>query len=216
MIRFQCDKCEQELSFDDAMAGDKVECPYCGDVNRIPEATTAPAAADEGTKPSDRATAAGLPPDSGPEQTVMLMRPSIWRAFPFRSGLLTLLPIVVPIAMRAVFVTEWKTTGIAFLVAAGLCWLPLAAWWVVASRGVAVKLTNKRTIERRGLLTRATSEVLHDHVRNIQIEQSFLNRIFRVGDVGISSSGQDGIEIQLRHIPNPDRMKEIIDKYRPM
>ena len=53
-------------------------------------------------------------------------------------------------------------------------------------------------------------------MRNIQIEQGFWNRVFNVGTIGISSSGQDGIEILIANIPKPDEVKKVIDHYRPM
>ena len=81
---------------------------------------------------------------------------------------------------------------------------------------MALEITNKRTIQRKGLFSRATSEVLHDHVRNIQVEQSFVDRVLRVGSVGISSSGQDGIEVLVRNMPSPKKIRSVIDKYRPM
>ena len=61
-----------------------------------------------------------------------------------------------------------------------------------------------------------TSEVLHDHVRNVEIRQSFLQRITKVGSLGISSSGQDGIEIEVRDMPKPYELKSLIDAYRNM
>jgi hypothetical protein len=36
----------------------------------------------------------------------------------------------------------------------------------------------------------------------------------QVGSIGISSSGQAGIEIFIRGIPNPYHVKSIIDQYR--
>ena len=219
MITFPCDKCEKELRFAEERVGEKVECPFCGDINRIPSASMkddAPSGGVLAPEPLDRAAAAGLPPDDGPEETVMLIRPSIFQAHPFSAIGLVIAPPAVFIVMKFVFGTEWSTAGGALLGAIALAWVPLFIWWLTATMGVMLKVTNKRTIERRGLLRRATSEVLHDHVRNIQIDQSFLNRILGVGHVGISSSGQDGIEIQIRNIPKPDRMKDVIDKYRPM
>ena len=38
----------------------------------------------------------------------------------------------------------------------------------------------------------------------------------RVGRIGISSSGQDGIELQVNHLKNPDYLREVIDLYRPL
>ena len=80
----------------------------------------------------------------------------------------------------------------------------------------ALDITNKRSTEVRGLFSKATSEVLHDNIRNIQIAQSFWQRIWRVGTIGISSAGQDGVEIQVQDIPNPNKIREVIDLYRPI
>jgi len=170
MIRKPCDGCERMLEFRPEQAGSKVRCPHCGDVNLVPGS-------------EDRAGAAGLPPDYGPEQEVMVLRPSMVRAHPF----LTIF-----------------TLGIGAIV----------LWF--RHLGDRIHITNKRTIMRQGLFSKSTTEVLHDHVRNIQISQSFLNRIFDVGDIGISSSGQEGIEIQAFAIPHPNEVKKTIDHYRPM
>jgi hypothetical protein len=43
-----------------------------------------------------------------------------------------------------------------------------------------------------------------------------MNRMFDVGTLGISSSGQEGIEIVARNIPHPEEVKRTIDLYRPM
>ena len=40
--------------------------------------------------------------------------------------------------------------------------------------------------------------------------------MLNVGYIGISSSGQDGIEIEVRDIPRPYDVKELIDEYREM
>jgi membrane protein YdbS with pleckstrin-like domain len=131
----------------------------------------------------DRPTAAGLPPDAGPEMEVLVVRPSMLRAHPFLA-LLTL----------------------------GLGLFPLWLKYL----GERVHVTNKRTVLRTGLLSKRTTEVLHDHVRNIQVSQSFWNRVFDVGTLGISSAGQDGIEIVAQNIPRPEEVKRTIDLYRPL
>ncbi len=224
MIQIQCDKCDATIEVDDSMAGLKLECPHCGDVNRIPTpsappppAAPAPAAAPvpppapapaAKAPPADRATAMGLPPDSGPEQHVITVKPAMFRAHPFLGGLVTLVWIA-GIAASLYFKSPW------YLIATGLGVAFMAVWWV-KKQTVSLKITNKRTLLREGLLSRATNEVLHDHIRNIQTDQSLLQRMLKVGSVGISSAGQDGIEIQVADLPNPDRIREIVDAYRPI
>jgi phage FluMu protein Com len=169
LIRKKCDNCDKVLEFHESQAGQKVPCPHCGDMNLVPSI--------------DRAVAEGLPPDAGPEQEVLVLRPSVFRAHPF----------------LAVFTF-------------GLGVFPLWLKYL----GERIHVTNKRTVLRQGLLSKRTTEVLHDHVRNIQVSQSFVNRMFDVGTLGISSSGQEGIEIVARNIPHPEEVKRTIDLYRPM
>ncbi len=91
--------------------------------------------------------------------------------------------------------------------------LLLLSWWLDCL-GHRLVVTDRRTIFRKGLLSKFTNEILHSHVRNIQINQSIFQRLMRVGSIGISSSGQAGIEIFIRGIPNPYDVKSIIDQYR--
>lgn len=216
MIHIHCDKCERELAFDDSQAGEKVECPHCGDVNRLPAAPK-PAAKANGNRSAvqDRATAQGLPPDSGPEVRVTVIRPSLIRSKPIVSALLALGPVALSITLLFVVSADRRPMWL-------MVWPPIAGWVVLGVWAIFVRLSacliisNKRTVLRHGMLSRSTSEVLHDHVRNIEIDQSLTNRLCRVGTIGISSSGQDGIEVQIGRMPNPRRLREIIDLYRPL
>lgn len=209
MINIICDRCERTISVPREQAGTKLECPDCGDVNIVPKGEKDPPDAA-----TDRATALGLPPDAAPETRIALVRPSLWRSRPFTFALLAFGPIAITIlafAMGWGFVRNiwWWALPVSG-------WLILFAGWFVTSMFSALEITNKRTVERRGLLSRRTSEVLHDHVRNIEISQSFLNRITRVGELGISSAGQSGVEIHVHNVPNPHRLRKIIDAYRPL
>ena len=170
-------------------------------------------------RPLDRAEQAGYPPDSGPEELVIKVRPMMLRARPIRFAILSVLTLAGaggaiwfgPISSATKW--DWVVWPSLIVLIFGLVWLGL---WKLQALSAALEITNKRTIEHRGLLSRATSEVLHDNIRNIQIEQSFWNRIWRVGKIGIASSGQDGIEIQMSDVPSPDNLREIIDLYRPL
>lgn len=217
MVSKSCDRCERSIEFPDEKAGAKVECPYCGDMNTMPAlaGTHVPV---ERTRGSDRAVAAGYPPDSGPEQRVVMVRPAWVRSQPFKAvgamllgatGLvLGLIHLVSPQA-----VPTWAAI-IAVLAAVGFGGAVL--WWWIESLSAALEVTNKRTVARRGIFSRSTSEVLHDNIRNVQIEQTFWQRVWGVGSIGISSSGQDGIEIQMDRIPGPQRLQQVIDLYRPL
>ena len=86
--------------------------------------------------------------------------------------------------------------------------------WYLRSRATQLTVTNEQTTLRKGLLSKYTTDVFHENVRNIIVRQSFFQRMMGTGYVGISSAGQGGIEIEINGIPDPDRVKQIIDDCR--
>ena len=209
MIRISCDNCELVFEVDPAQAGGKANCPECGDVNRVPaKAPQGHAAAEPPTPHAERT----------PEQEICVVRPAMFRAHPLRGALLVMLLIAGGVlaiwSVRAEAVGSWLVwPGIAMMAGAGGWWL---SWYLSAHLWIKLRISNKRTVRRQGIIRRHTSEVLHDHVRNIEIKQSFVQRMFDVGYLGISSSGQDGIEIEILDIPEPYKVKALIDEYRDM
>ena len=106
---------------------------------------------------------------------------------------------------------EFVVTAILCLVVVGI--IMMFFWWL-KSIGTTLTVTNKRTRLRRGILSKSITEVWHSDVRNVQLEQSFFQRIFGVGMIGISSAGQSGMEISVSGIPDPERVKQLIDERR--
>jgi hypothetical protein len=227
MIVLECDNCEQSFEVDPAEAGGKVPCPFCGDVNRVPvpESTAPEPARDPAPAPARRAPAAEspgtwegrpLPPDEGPEQEICTVHPAMFRAHPFR--LLAILVLLAGGGALALWAgnleTGWswlKWPGIILVVAGAVWWI---AWYFGAHLWIKLEVSNKRTVRKEGIIRRHSSEVLHDHVRNVEINQSFIQRMTNTGYLGISSSGQDGIEIEVRDLPRPYELKSLIDAYR--
>ena len=106
---------------------------------------------------------------------------------------------------------EFVLTAILCLVVVGI--LMMFTWWF-KSKGTTLTVTNKRTTLRRGILSKSITEVWHSDVRNVVLEQTFFQRIFGVGMIGISSAGQSGMEISVSGIPDPDKVKQLIDERR--
>ncbi|MHC4415795.1 MAG: TFIIB-type zinc ribbon-containing protein [Planctomycetota bacterium] len=207
MIEIQCDNCERPFEVDQGEAGGKVACPYCGDINRVP-----PGPAEE--IPPRKV----LPPEAGPEQEICLVHPAMFRAHPFRFLLLVALLIggvvLAVMAASSERLDDWLSwLGVLMSLGAAVWWV---SWFVTAHLWVGLRISNKRTIRHEGIIRRHTSEVLHDHVRNVEIKQSLLQRLFNVGYLGISSAGQDDIEIEVRDLPKPYEIKALIDEYRKM
>ena len=91
--------------------------------------------------------------------------------------------------------------------------LCFAFWWIKC-KGTTLTVTTERTSCRRGLLSKSITEVWHQDIRNVQMDQTLLQRILDVGTMGISSAGQSGMEIAVSGIPQPDKVKQLIDQHR--
>ena len=212
VIQITCDRCERLMEVPESSAGQKVQCPNCGDVRIVPALSSAPA-----TGP-DRAAAAGLPSASGPEQRVMMIRRAMLRANPLLY-LLWLAAVVGGLSGAAYYGLGNAPKNPAMLwvcVGAAVVGLVVFGVWKLKTLETSLEITNKRTIERKGILSRFTSEVRHQDIRNIQVTQSFLERLLGVGTIGISSAGQDDVEIVADDVPGPDRIRRVIDLYRTL
>ena len=95
----------------------------------------------------------------------------------------------------------------------GIGLLILLLWWVKVL-GTTLIVTDQSVTLRTGILSKYTNEVYHSDVRNVQVYQDLLQRIFNVGALAISSAGQGGVEIAVAGIPQPEHVKAIIDRYR--
>ncbi len=112
----------------------------------------------------------------------------------------------------------FRNHPIGFILACLLCLVGigiviLGVWWV-RCKSTELTVTDLRTRLHRGWLSRSITEVWHRDVRNVQLSQSFFQRLFDTGRIGVSSAGQDGIEIDVSGLRNPDAIKGIIDEHR--
>ena len=202
MLKIECDRCDKPFEVETEKAGQKVPCPHCGDINRVPA----------------EPTAENLPSAAEPETTVRIVRPAMFRAHPFRYLFIVLmfftgLAMAVSAWMEGGFPRWTAWAGLPLSLFAFIWW---CQWWLTTHLWLRLTVTNKRVIRHEGIIRRHTSEVLHDHVRNVLIKQNVLQRILKVGYIGIASAGSEGTEIEINDIPGPFTVKAIIDEYRKM
>ena len=103
--------------------------------------------------------------------------------------------------------------SVLLIAAFGLGLLILLFWWLDCL-GTTLTVTDRRVILKKGLLSKSTNEVWHKDITNVQVNQSFLQRMTNVGSLGVSTSAQEGIEIQVVGIPHPDAVRQIINEHR--
>ncbi len=225
MIVYRCPHCKRPLEVDDDLAGSRAACPHCGQITDVPahavRADGVPVARPAGGvidvgragDEEDRAAAMGLPPDSGPEAHVLTVHPVVFRAKPLHGLAMGILIVggLTAAAFSLMIVQPWLApAGLVAAAVGGLWW----GWLALHARGTALIITTKRTTERRGWWSRATKEILHDKVQDIQVTQSFPQRMLGVGSIGVSNAGESGVEIVMNDIPNPRHVRDVIDAYR--
>jgi hypothetical protein len=140
------------------------------------------------------------------------------RAHPFRFLLLFLLVaggVGGAVYFGVVMTTPNPAVAIGAAAVAGLALLGLVVW-KVHTLGEGIRVTTKRVVETKGLLSKATSEVRHVDIKNIQVEQTFLERVWSVGTVKLSSAAEHEDPIEMRDVPGPGRVRDVIDLYRPL
>jgi len=208
MINLTCDGCQQRFEVPDSAAGTTVKCPKCNAPNGVPGAVLA---ATPRTKPGDDEEVDA--PLEG-ERVLLSARRAMFRARPAR--FMAFLIITLGGLGGAVYFSTAKNdaTLAAVCGAAGVIGIVLLVFWKLSLLGELLEITTHRTIFKRGILGKTTSEVRHNDIKNFRIDQTFQQRIFNAGTIGISSSGQDGIEIVARDIPKPYRVRELIDRNR--
>ena len=152
-----------------------------------------------------------LEPVAG-EKVLYEAHPSMFRNHPFwycLTVLLCLSGFLLPFLFKASWTTRFIEILVPLLIGLGV----VCVWWLKI-KGTTLTVTTERTSCRRGILSKAITEVWHQDIRNVQLNQSFLQRILDVGKIGISSAAQSGLEISVAGIPRPDEIKQLIDQHR--
>lgn len=99
------------------------------------------------------------------------------------------------------------------LVPVGIGVIVLFIWWLQV-KGTRITIDKKKTLLRKGILSKQINEVYHQDVRNTKVSQSFFQRMFDVGTLSVSSAGQGDMEVSVAGIPDPYRAKKIINDNR--
>ncbi len=208
-LTYRCPLCHEPVKVAAAQVGGRIDCPHC---NRAIEIEAPKAELIEGTDLDDgTADRVASPLDS--EEMLRVVHPVMFRAHPFWFILLfgCFVAGLIVAAGGGFFEFPWERSlgwilGGVLVVIGGL---GLIVWWL-KTRTLTLEVTSKRTRLIRGFIAKKTSEVQHDDVRNIQVDQSMVGRLVNVGGLAVSSSGQDDLEINAKGLPGPNEIAELI------
>lgn len=197
LVKYRCPHCGHRFAVDDEEIGTEIRCPNSDCRQPIQ------------VEPED------VIDDASSERKLRNVHPAMVRAHPFVA-----LGLGAALAAGIALLWRWaagETMGglaesavlVAGLVLAAGSALGLFVWWVV-TRCTSLKVTTERSLLRRGVLSRETSEVRHRDVRNMQVQQGLYQRLVGIGELSISSAGQEDMEIVVRGIPSPQGIAGMI------
>ncbi len=219
-LTYRCPYCGTLVDVTEGVMGDMIVCPNqdCRKPFRADIPSAMPA---RETPQSAKTPHARVDQPASDEEVIRRVHPAMFRSHPLRYVLLCLF-FVAGLAGLEVSLLEGKglvlgngqmvdrsmvVTVSAIL--AGSAALLFAGWWIGVLT-TTLTVTSERTRLRRGIIARHTTEVRHCDVRNLQVEQNILQRLWGVGDVAISSSGQDNLEIVVHAVPKPQEIASIV------
>ena len=91
----------------------------------------------------------------------------------------------------------------------------ILVYWYILTRATALTVTDSDILYERGILSKDRTSVSLRHVRSVNVMQSFVNRIFGVGTIQISTAG-DEPEFTIADMPDPHVIREAIAKAQEM
>ncbi len=207
-LTYRCPACDASIDIVTTLVGETVECPHCSTPFLAEEPSAKPMMEkDPQAMHVDAEYTITRPSDD--ESTLVELHPAMFRRHPFLY--LALVGLAIASAIFGVMASidqNWTLAAICLGV------LVLSAgyliYWYVEIIATTLQVTNKRTTLRKGILSKSTTEVQHDDVRNLQVHQNVIQRILGIGDIAISSSGQDDLELFVKAIPAPEEVAELV------
>ncbi|NOZ40816.1 MAG: PH domain-containing protein [Planctomycetes bacterium] len=220
-IRVKCPSCGRGIKAPSKYAGKIAKCPGCGNKLQVPipsakekppttvEPTTSPAA------PPVAPVAVVPAPGTVVQQAAMAKEQDLLKINPAMLRTRPVATIVLGFAILfTLLVSATNTSETPQLWLIPLILSLLFVVWFLESKTTSLTITTKRSILRKGILSKRTREVRHSDVRLLQVDQSLFQRLMKVGTVSIASAGHGEVEIAVSGIKDPEHIKETIDGYR--
>ena len=218
-VTYQCPHCGAKSSVAEVLMGERIDCRKCHKPFELGVPVAQPIRDEAGAKPDYVVDAGG----GDTEEKVYVTHPAAFRNRPGKTllaGLAILLGVLcllgaVGVGLGLGLVEQVSAVaGATVLASVGgvliLGGLIAMGVWLLKSRFETLTVTGQRTTFRYGIISRDTTEIQHEDIRNLQVDQSGFDRLMGVGDLFLSSSGQDGLEIRAFGIPKPEHVADVV------
>jgi hypothetical protein len=146
-----------------------------------------------------------------PGQVIYL---SMFRRYPFRCFAYFALMLGALIACVAWAILGRPYWALGFFAVALVVLGRFGLWWLRMQK-TSLRITNKRCILESGITTRKSLEVLLPEVEDIQVNQTFLNRLFNVGDLLLLNKKGAAHRVLIMAVPSPAQVANLIRQAHP-
>ena len=85
---------------------------------------------------------------------------------------------------------------------------------IIVIKCTSYELTTRRIIVRKRLISKHQDEIWIKDMRAVNLQQSFGQRIFGIGDIEIGTAASAGTEIRMAGIANPSKVVQEINSLR--
>ena len=213
-FKCNCPHCKQSIEAPEEMLGQQINCPSCNGTISLPD----PPARQSVPPPPQKQTRAcpfcgeeiltsaikckhcgefldgkaKQPETPKPKKLGLQVENDMWKGKPSYLCYLGYFIIGIPLT---------------FLFGVGL----LVILYAILDRNTKLyTLTNKRVMSKAGIISRKIHEVGVKDIRNINVKQGILERLFGLGTVEIASAGTGGAEVTFIGIRDPMRARDLI------
>jgi len=108
----------------------------------------------------------------------------------------------------------WFILFVLLIAAFGLGLLILL-YWYIKTRATSLTVSEHELLYEEGILSKERLAVSLRHVRSVQVNQGFINRILGVGTIEIKTAG-DEPEFTVTDLPDPHEVREAISRAQEM
>jgi uncharacterized membrane protein YdbT with pleckstrin-like domain len=147
----------------------------------------------------------------------------LWQGRPSWRAQISFFVIWIPLALLPVIIAAFlsagdQDTGLPFwqwlLISLALI-VGVVVWDAVRRYATLYVVTTQRLRVRRGILARQEQTARFERVQNVNISQSFLDRMLKVGNVEFDTAGSDVDDSGFHYtgIDDPQRLVRIVAEY---
>jgi membrane protein YdbS with pleckstrin-like domain len=205
-IKFECPHCHEIIAGDESMYGQRVKCQKCQATILVPLPPVGP---ELRTARLIQEPAGGTPilPDAANQETEIFQLSPVARAFPGQILLaVVFIGLGVGLALRA---QDFSWSPRVALVPLALALLLLLLVWIRV-KSCSYRLTTQRLFARRGWLAKHVDELELYRVKDVVVDQRFLQRMMGYGTITVLTDDDTTPTMDLVRISRPTEIKEMI------